>query len=105
MIKHVVCFKFKDEYKKCAEEAVEVLLSMRGRVPSAKRIEAHADELRSARSCDVILEVELEDFAALEEYQRDPYHVDVVKEYMHKKTATSVAADFTINLEISEQSF
>lgn len=38
MIKHVVCFRLKDKAKK--EEAKALLLSMRGRVPAAKEIEA-----------------------------------------------------------------
>lgn len=51
MIKHVVCFSLKDKAKK--EEAKALLLSMRGRVPAAKEIEAGTDFLGSARSYDV----------------------------------------------------
>ena len=96
MIKHVICFKLKDEFKKDAKEVVDMLLSMRGKVPMAKTVNAYQDELHSARSYDVILEVTLEDFNALEEYQKDDYHAGVVKPFMHEKTATSVAVDFTL---------
>lgn len=96
MIKHVICFKLKDEYKNCAGELVEMFLSMRGNVPMAKTVNAYADELHSARSCDVILEVVLDDFAALEEYQKDAYHAGVVKPFVHERTSSSVAADFTL---------
>lgn len=77
MIRHIVCFKLKDVSKK--EEAKELLLSMRGRVPQVKELEAGTDFLGSARSYDVFLGVLLEDRDALEAYQKDPYHVGVVK--------------------------
>lgn len=96
MIKHVVCFKLKDDCKERADEAVALLLSMNGKVPTAKTVAAHKDELLSPRSYDIILEVTLESFAALEEYQRDAYHAGTVKVFMHKITAASVAVDFTI---------
>ena len=73
MIRHIVCFKLKDASKK--EEAKEILLSMRGRVPQVKELEAGTDFLGSARSYDVFLGVLLEDRDALEAYQKDPYHV------------------------------
>ena len=82
MVKHVVCFKLKkgeDPLK-----AKEILLSMKGKVPTLRGIEVGIDELHSDRSFDVMLTVLLDDFAALSEYQNDPYHCSVVKEYMHR---------------------
>ena len=38
MVKHVVCFKLKDNSPEKCAEAKEVLLSMRGNVPQAKEI-------------------------------------------------------------------
>ena len=94
MIKHIVCFKLKDFSD--AEEAKRVLLSMQGNVPLLRGIEVHVDQLRSQRSYDVMLEVLLDDFAALDAYQNDPYHVDVVKKYMHAVRQASIAMDFTL---------
>lgn len=94
MIKHIVCFKLKDFAD--AEEAKRVLESMDGKVPTLRGIEVHVDELRSDRSYDVILEVLLDDFEALEAYQADPYHVEVVKKHMHAVRQSSIAMDFTI---------
>lgn len=94
MIKHVVCFSLKDKAKK--EEAKALLLSMRGRVPAAKEIEAGTDFLGSARSYDVFLGVVLEDRAALEAYRHDAYHVGVVQKFMHAETESSVAVDFEL---------
>ena len=52
------------------------------------------DFLHSQRSYDLILQVTLESREALNEYQNDPYHVDVVKKYMHAVTKSSIAVDY-----------
>lgn len=94
MIKHIVCFKLNDG--ECPEKAKQVLLSMKDNVPMLRGIEVGVDELHSARSYDVILQVILDDFDALSEYQKDAYHVDVVKKHMHAVTKSSVSVDFEI---------
>ena len=56
MIKHIVCFKLKDNsYDNCSK-AREVLLSMVGNVPMLKGITVGIDFLHSERSYDLILE-------------------------------------------------
>lgn len=92
MIKHIVCFKLREG--ESAEKAKEVLLSMQGNVPILKEIEVGVDVLHSARSYDVILVVVLDDLSALDAYQQDPYHVDVVKKHMSAVAKSSVAIDF-----------
>ena len=94
MIKHVVCFKLNEG--ESPEKAKEVLLSMQGNVPMLKGIEVWVDKLHSARSYDVILSVILDDMDALNDYQVDKYHVEVVKKHMHAVTKTSVAIDFEL---------
>ncbi len=94
MIKHVVCFKLKEG--ECPEKAKEVLLSMQGNVPMLRGIEVGVDKLHSARSFDVMLAVILDDMKALEDYQIDAYHCDVVKKHMHAVTEKSVAIDYDI---------
>lgn len=94
MIKHVVCFKLNEG--ESPEKAKEVLLSMKGKVPMIKEIQVGTDLLHSERSYDVYLSVVLEDMKALEEYQKDPYHCEVVKTHMHKVRKSSVAIDFEI---------
>lgn len=94
MLKHVVCFKL--DGAENAIKAVEILRSMEGKVPMLRGIEVGLDVLRSARSYDVYLSVLLDNKAALEEYQRDPYHCDVVKAFMHAHTVASVAVDFFV---------
>ncbi len=92
MIKHVVCFKLKNRAD--AAMAVNMLLSMKGKVPGIRDIEAGADLLGSERSYDVILQVTLDSMQALEEYQNDPYHCSVVKPFMHSIREGSVAIDY-----------
>ena len=94
MIKHIVCFKLKDGESK--EKAKEILLSMKGNVPLLRGIEVGIDELRSDRSFDVILEVLLDDFSALEKYQKDEYHCSVVKKHMHAVAENSISLDFKL---------
>ena len=96
MVKHVICFKLLEDSAPAREKAREVLLGMENNVPQVKKIDVHVDQLRSARSFDVILEVLVEDWAALDAYQKDPYHCDVVKKHMHAVTERSVAMDFEV---------
>lgn len=96
MIKHIVCFKLTDNSPENCEKAKEVLLSMQGNVPLLRSIEVGVDFLHSERSYDVILQVTLDDAAALEAYQNDPYHCEVVKKHMHAVRAASVAIDYEL---------
>ena len=99
MVKHIVCFKLiKDDIKE-REKAKEVLLSMKGNVPMLRGIKVNIDELRTNRSFDVILETLLDDFVALEEYQKDAYHCDVVKKHMHAVAEKSISMDYQIEKE------
>lgn len=94
MIKHIVLFKLADNNPEKCAKAREILLSMYGKVDLLRGITVGVDKLHSARSFDIALEVLLDDMDALEAYQRDPYHCDVVKEYMHSVTENSVSIDF-----------
>ena len=96
MIKHIVCFKLKDNSLAECEKAKEILLSMQGNVPQIREIEVGVDFLHSERSYDVILQVVLDDAKALEDYQNDPYHCSVVKTHMHVVRESSVAIDYEI---------
>ncbi len=97
MIRHVVCFKLKEGAG--AEEAKEMLLSMRGREETALSVEVGIDGLHSARSYDLILIVTLADFDALARYQTQGYHAKTVKPYMHTVTQTecSVSVDYPVD--------
>lgn len=96
MIKHIVCFKLKDNSSQKKQEAAEKLLSMEGKVPMIKAIEVGTDFLGSERSYDVILQVTLESREMLDAYQNDEYHCGVVKPYMHAVREASVSIDYDI---------
>ena len=96
MIKHIVCFKLKDNTEENCLKAKEVLLSMQGNVPQIREIEVGVDFLHSERSYDIILQVVLDDAKALENYQNDPYHCSVVKTHMNSVREASVAVDYVI---------
>ena len=69
MIKHIVCFMLKDKSEDNCRKAQEVLLSMKGNVELLRDIRVGVDFLHSDRSCDVVLEIVVDDRAALEAYQ------------------------------------
>lgn len=94
MIKHIVCFKLKEG--ESPNKAKEVLLSMKGNVPTLIDIEVGVDVLHSQRSYDMYLAVTLESLEKLNEYQQDEYHCNVVKKHMHAVALSSVAIDFEI---------
>ncbi len=96
MIKHIVCFKLKDNSIEKKKEAKEVLMSMKGKVDLIKDINVGIDFLGSARSYDVILEVILDSVEDLEKYQNDEYHCNIVKKYMHSVREASVAIDYEL---------
>ena len=94
MIKHIVCFKLKKG--KSVKEAADILRSMKGRVPTVIDLEVGEDFLHSERSFDIILQVTLKDKEALELYQQDTYHCEVVKKHMHAVRESSIAVDYEI---------
>lgn len=96
MIKHIVCFKLKDVTESVLQETKEILLSMDGKVDLLKGIEVGVDFLKSPRSYDIILQVLLEDREALDAYQKDPYHCDVVKKHMHEVMESSISVDYEL---------
>lgn len=96
MIKHIVCFKLKDNSEENCLKTAEILKSMEGVVPQIIHIETGIDFLHSPRSYDIILQVTLENEDKLNEYQNDPYHCDVVKKHMHSVMESSIAVDYNI---------
>ena len=99
MIKHVLSVKLKDNSAEECQKVKDLFLSMRGKVPCIRELRAGIDFLHSERSYDVILEVVLDSPQALEEYQQDPYHADVVKPYIQQARQASVAVDYEMDEE------
>ena len=97
MIKHIVCFKLKDNSDENKMAARDILMSMKDKVPMVRDIQVGVDLLKSPRSYDIILQVELDDRETLDAYQEDPYHAGVVKEHMHKVAEASIAIDYDLD--------
>ena len=96
MIKHIVCFKFKDTSAENLQKTKEILLSMKGNVPMLVDIQVGIDFLHSARSFDIILETYFNTKEDLAAYQVDPYHCEVVKTHMHANAIQSIAIDYVV---------
>lgn len=96
MIRHIVCYKLKDPTDEVKQKTKEIFLSMQGRVPELKSVTVGIDELHSERSFDIVLDVTFDSFEAMASYQRNDYHVSVVKKHVHSVKESSVSVDFTI---------
>lgn len=96
MIKHIVCFKLKDNSLENCLKAKEVLLSMEKNVSLLRGINVGVDFLHSERSYDIILETYFDSKKDLDLYQKDDYHCNVVKKHMHQVTQTSISLDYVI---------
>ncbi|MEG1426104.1 MAG: Dabb family protein [Oscillospiraceae bacterium] len=94
MVRHVLFCKLTNYSQEGCEKLRDVFLSMNGKVPMAREVNAHIDFLHSDRSFDVLLEVTLDSPGALDAYQQDPYHCNTVKTYVHSVVGKSAAVDY-----------
>lgn len=95
MIRHIVLFKIKPEYKKDIPELVRGFYGMLGKVEGLMALEAGQDFLGSERSYDLGLVTLFSDRVAFDAYQDHPAHLPV-KARMHEVREASVACDFVI---------
>ena len=95
MIRHIVLFKIKDEFKDEIPQLVENFRGMKGKIEGMLDLEAGADILKSDRSYDLALVTVFDSMASFEAYQTHPVHLPV-KARMHEVRSASVACDFEI---------
>ena len=95
MIRHIVLFKIKDEFKDEIPQLVQNFYGMKGRIEGMVSLEAGADFLHSDRSYDLALITEFETREAFDAYQTHPVHLPV-KKRMHEVRSASVACDFIL---------
>ena len=96
MIKHVVCYKLKDNSIEKKEEVKQMLLSMKGKLNYFTDINVGIDFLGSERSYDIVLEMTFNTKEDMENYQKDDYHFNVIKPYMKSVRVGSVSVDYII---------
>ena len=95
MIRHIVMFKIKDEFKDEIPQLVKNFYGMKGKIEGMVSLEAGADFLHSDRSYDVALITEFVSREALDAYQSHPVHLPV-KKRMGEVRISSVACDYDI---------
>lgn len=95
MIRHIVLFKIKDEYKAEIPQLVKNFYGMKGKIEGMLDLEAGQDVLHSERSYDLALIAVFADMASFQAYQTHPVHLPV-KKRMHEVRSASVACDFEL---------
>lgn len=95
MIRHIVLFKIKDEYKSELPVLVQNFYGMKGKIEGLLDLEAGSDFLHSDRSYDVALITLFDNKESFQNYQTHPVHMPV-KKRMHEVRQSSVACDYEI---------
>ncbi|MCQ2437919.1 MAG: Dabb family protein [Clostridia bacterium] len=95
MIRHIVMFKIKEEFKSEIPQLVKNFYGMKGKIEGMLDLEAGADILGSPRSYDIALVTVFKDRESFDAYQTHPVHQPVRKR-MHEVRETSVACDFLL---------
>ena len=95
MVRHIVLFKIKDEFKADIPDMVEKFYAMKGKIEGMVSLEAGADFLHSDRSYDLALITEFDSRESFDAYQTHPVHMPV-KKRMHEVRSASVACDYII---------
>ena len=95
MIRHIVMFKIKDEFRDEIPQLVKNFYGMKGKIEGMVNLEAGADFLHSERSFDLALITEFDSREAFDAYQNHPVHLPV-KKRMGEVRVSSVACDYVI---------
>ena len=95
MIRHIVLFKIKDEFKDEIPQLVKNFYGMKGIIEGMLDLEAGQDVLHSERSYDLALITVFDTMESFRAYQTHPVHMPV-KKRMHEVRSASVACDFEL---------
>lgn len=94
MITHIVFFKLSEPSRENLEITRAKLLSMSGRIPLLRHLEAGLDVIRSERSYDIALVTKFDNLDDLQAYQVHPYHAGEVVPHMKSVCSSIVAVDY-----------
>jgi hypothetical protein len=94
MITHIVLFKLTNPTSEALAEVRDKLLSMGGKIPQLRHLEAGIDLIRSERSYDVALITRFDSMDDLQAYQVHPYHAGEVLPLMRAVSSSIIAADY-----------
>lgn len=93
MIKHIVMYRLKERTDANALALRDKFLSMRGKIPQLKQIDAGVDLTKSERSYDVALECVFDSVEDLNAYVVCDVHLPVAA-YVKSVVAESHSVDF-----------
>lgn len=94
MITHIVFFKLTNPANETAAIVRDKLLSMEGKIPQLRHLEAGIDVIRSERSYDVALVTRFDTLDDLQAYQVHSYHAGEVVPLMKSVCSSVVAVDY-----------
>ena len=94
MITHIVLFKLSNPTSEGMAEVRDKLLSMRGKIPQLRHLEAGIDVIRSERSHDVALVTRFDSLDDLQAYQVHPYHAGEVVPLMKSVCSAIASVDY-----------
>lgn len=98
MVKHIILWKLKDEYKECELKEIKTgikqgLEGLKGQIPGLLEIKVYTDGLNSSNT-DVMLDSTFESEAALKAYSTHPLHVAVADGKVRPFTAVRSCFDY-----------
>jgi hypothetical protein len=94
MITHIVFFKLSEPTPEAITTVQEKLLSMQGKIPLLRQLEAGVDFIRSERSFDVALLTKFDSREDLQAYQVHPYHAGEVVPLMKSVCSAIASVDY-----------
>jgi hypothetical protein len=94
MITHIVFFKLFEPTAEAVATVQEKLLSMQGKIPQLRHLEAGVDFIHSERSFDVALFTKFDTRDDLQAYQVHPYHAGEVVPLMKSVCSAIASVDY-----------
>ena len=94
MITHLVFFKLTNPSVENVNTVCSKLLSMQGKIPQLRHLEAGADIVRSERSFDIALITKFDSLEDLQAYQIHPCHAGEVVPLIKSLSSSSATVDF-----------
>lgn len=94
MVTHIVFFKLSNPTNEAVATVHNKLLSMEGKIPQLRHLEAGIDVIRSERSFDVALVTRFDSLDDLQTYQVHPYHAGEVVPLMKSLCSSIAAVDY-----------
>lgn len=93
MLTHVVFFKLNERTPENAQKLRGALLSMTGKIPLIKHMEAGVNVVPSERAFDVVLLQRFDSLEDMQAYQAHPDHQEVLKTIL-AVTASRASVDY-----------